>query len=180
MGDLMLKSLMDQCAEVLIHNPDYICPQFLPEDLCLQLSKKAVSYDEKAGFSYHIKEPEYSTSFEGLSDGMMAFFDAINTCRGKKNKIPLVYQLFDFVIKEKNALYNSGKNVECLIRSVKRKMIQFHVENGLEMKQYWEDLFKEPFPESSKWNNYYNPPKEVTRMYPLVDSSEEDSEYEEY
>lgn len=165
MSDLVLKCLMDQCAEVLVLNPDYILPTLLPKELILQLSKKKISYDKETGFSYHIKEPEYSTSYNGLAIEMAVFFDAIRACRGKKNKIPLVYQLFELMIKEKNALHHSGKNVEFLIASTKTKMIQLHVEDGLEVKKYWEGLFDEPFPEPSKWKKYYNPPKEATRRY---------------
>ncbi len=164
MKDLILKSLMDLCAEVLLKNSEYVDASKLPQELTEELSYKSCSrwrdhrerdpgkVGIKPTYSYHIKEPERFTSRRSYANEIRKCLNNMYSVHGEENRIKEVYALFEYMLQEKHlfeiiACENSGG----FGKIVKHKLIIFWHKYHLDrMKEYWVQLFDEPFPNKKK------------------------------
>nr|QBK91843.1 MAG: hypothetical protein LCPAC304_01820 [Pithovirus LCPAC304] len=149
MRDLILKSLADQCVEVLLQNLRYVDVSKLPHDLTEKLLYKSCSFDSDDGtYGYHIKEPERSTSKRGYVNMINKYLSNMDTVRNEKYRIKEVYALFEYMVQEKHLFkmlaYENGGTFGLVM---KQRLIGFRYKHHLDrVKEYWVQLFDEPFP----------------------------------
>ena len=154
MKDIILKSLTDRCAEVLFKNLEYVDVSKLPHDLTEKLLYKSCSVipsldpDSPTTYTYHIKEPERSTSMQGFTNQICRYLDEVSNANSEETKIEKAYALFEYMVQEKRLFQHVAYvKYEKFGKTVKRKMIGFWHKYHLDrMKKYWVRLFDEPFP----------------------------------
>ncbi len=159
MKDIILKSLADQCAEVLLKNLEYVDVSKLPHNLTEKLLYKSCSANHDDGliptYTYHIKKPERFTSKQEYINQIRKYLDEVGDIYSEENKTQKAYELFEYMVQEKRHFQITASTRNKGFRLVvKRKMIGFWNKHHLDrMKSYWVQLLDEPFPnkKTQKW-----------------------------
>nr|QBK91842.1 MAG: hypothetical protein LCPAC304_01810 [Pithovirus LCPAC304] len=187
MKDLILKSLADRCAEVLLQNLEYVDVSKLPDELTYKLLRKSCSANHNDGlipaYTYHIKEPERSTSRREYANQIRRYLDEVEDIYGEENKTEKAYELFEYMVQEKRHFQITASTRNKGFRLVvKRKLIGFWHKHHLDrMKSYWVQLFDEPFPNKKTQKRYVLKGKSVEELSrrELIDNVDLLTEYRE-